>query len=71
MFGFGIPEIITVLIVAIVLINPRDLPVILRRIGKIYGRVMRQVNGMRKTYGAFENEVKSMTDLNDLKERNE
>ena len=65
MFGFGITEVITLVIVIIVLINPKDLPVIVRRVGKIYGMVIREINRVRKTFNQFENEVKSVTDLTD------
>lgn len=58
MFGFGITEIITLIIVIIVLINPRDLPGIVRKIGKIYGSIMKQINGVRKSFAKFEEEIK-------------
>lgn len=65
MFGLGTTEIIVIAVVAVILINPKDLPVIVRKIGKMYGTVMRHFNGARKTFGQFENEVKSLTDLKD------
>lgn len=64
MFGLGIAEIITVLIVILVLFNPKDLPAIVRTVGRVYGSVMKQLNGVRKTYGQFEKELKSLTDFN-------
>ncbi len=70
MFGFGISEIMAVLIVAIVLINPKELPMIVRKIGKIYASVMRQINGVRRTFSSFEEDVKSMTDFKEFKENN-
>ena len=46
------------------------MPVIVRKIGKAYGRILKQTNGVRKTFSAFENEVKSITDLKtDIKEK--
>lgn len=65
MFGLGISEIIVVAAVALILINPKELPGIVRKIGRIYGTAMRHVNGVRKKYGHFGNEVRSLTDLND------
>jgi Sec-independent protein translocase protein TatA len=59
MFGFGITEIITIIVVIIVLVNPRDLPVIVRKTGKIYGSIMKQINGVRKSFTTFEEEVKT------------
>ena len=65
MFGLGTSEIIIIAVAALILTNPKDLPVIVRKIGKMYGTVMRHINGVRKSYGQFENEVKSLTDFND------
>ncbi|MDC7227627.1 MAG: hypothetical protein PQJ61_12755 [Spirochaetales bacterium] len=63
MFGFGFSEIITILVVVIVLINPKELPSIVRKIGKMYGKIMRQINHLKKVYDEFEEEVKFASDL--------
>lgn len=63
MFGFGFSEIVTIIIVVIVFLNPKDLPRIVRTIGRIYGKIIRQINGLKKTYGQFEEEVKSISDF--------
>lgn len=60
MFGFGITETITLVIVVLVLINPKDLPLIVRKIGTIYAKIMRQINILRKAYSNFENEVETV-----------
>ncbi|MGD1833146.1 MAG: Sec-independent protein translocase subunit TatA/TatB [Sphaerochaetaceae bacterium] len=57
MFGFGITETITLVIVILVLINPKDLPVIVRKLGNIYARIVRQINILKKSYSDFEQEV--------------
>lgn len=62
MFGFGFSEFITLGIVILVFLNPKDLPVIVKRLGRIYGRVMRQVNGARRTYREFEKELESLAE---------
>lgn len=62
MFGLGFSEIITLAIVIIVLLNPKDLPIIVRKIGKIYGKIMRQINGIKKSFNDFEQELKSISD---------
>ncbi|MBI9104309.1 MAG: hypothetical protein JEY99_17960 [Spirochaetales bacterium] len=64
MFGLGLSEIITLIIVVIVFLNPKDLPFIIRKIGKIYGKIMRQINGLKKTFSDFEKEVNSISDIN-------
>lgn len=40
MFGIGLWEILAILVVAVVLIRPRDLPGVLRRVGRAYGRLV-------------------------------
>jgi len=57
MFGFGFSEVITLCIVVIVLLNPKDLPKIMHKLGKLYARIMREFNGARKTYHEFEKEI--------------
>ena len=76
MFGLGLSEIFTIIVVAIVILNPKDLPVLVRKIGKIYAVIMRQVNGLKKAYADFEEEVKiddiadiDITNFNDRKHK--
>jgi Sec-independent protein translocase protein TatA len=65
MFGFGITEIITLLIVIIVLVNPRDIPALVRKMGRVYGSVMRQMNGIRKNFARFEEEIKTVASFDE------
>ena len=39
MFGLGFVEILVILLVAIVFINPRDLPKLFRRLGRLVGQL--------------------------------
>jgi sec-independent protein translocase protein TatB len=39
MFGIGLGEIALVLVAAIVLINPKDLPALFRRAGRLWGEL--------------------------------
>ena len=48
MFGLGIWETFAILLVAIVFINPKDLPKIARTLGRWYGKI-RNFNNMLKT----------------------
>ena len=68
MFGFGLTEIITIVIIVLVLINPKDLPRIVRKLGTIYGKIMRQINILRKTYSDFEKEVDTVVKDIEIKE---
>jgi len=65
MFGLGISEIITLIIVFLVIINPKDLPKIVNKIGKIYGGFIREVNQIKKSYHQFEDDIK-ITDVKDF-----
>ena len=65
MFGLGLSEIITLVIVIIVVLNPRDLPIIVRKIGKIYAKIMQQVNQLKKSYKKFEEDLQ-IEELNDI-----
>ena len=48
MFGLGIWEIFMILLIAIVFINPKDLPKIARTLGRWYGKI-RKFNDMLQT----------------------
>jgi Sec-independent protein translocase protein TatA len=63
MFGISLPEGITVCIVVLVLLNPKDLPKIVRKLGVVYGHAMRRINGARKTYREFESELENLAEL--------
>jgi len=63
MFGFGFSEAITLIIVAVILISPKDFPRIVRLVGNAYGRIIRQVNRAKEIYSEFEEEVKIATDM--------
>lgn len=39
MFGIGFEELVVVLVAALVLINPKDLPKLFRKAGKLWGRI--------------------------------
>ena len=44
MFGIGLAEIFTILIVAVVLINPKSIPGLFSKLGRFYG----QLKGLRR-----------------------
>ena len=55
MFGLGIWEILVIFLVAIVFINPKDLPKITRKIGYVYGKyrkVIKSINSELKDLAA-------------------
>lgn len=47
MFDFSFPELMVVLVVALVVIGPERLPKVARTLGHLYGRAQRYVNGIK------------------------
>lgn len=69
MFGISMSELVVILLVVLVLINPKDLPGLARKTGSIYATIIRQWNGMKRTMKKFEEEVElySKLEANDIK----
>jgi Tat protein translocase TatB subunit len=65
MFGLGLSEIFTIFIVIIVVLNPKDLPIIVRKVGKTYAKIMQQLNQIKKSYQKFEEDLK-IEELNNI-----
>lgn len=47
MFDFSFPELMVVMVVALVVIGPERLPKVARTLGFLYGRAQRYVNGVK------------------------
>ena len=47
MFDFSLPELMVVMVVALVVIGPERLPRVARTLGHLYGRARRYVNGVK------------------------
>jgi sec-independent protein translocase protein TatB len=47
MFDFSLPELMVVLVVALVVIGPERLPKVARTLGHLYGRAQRYINGVK------------------------
>ncbi|RKX79814.1 MAG: hypothetical protein DRP87_01645 [Spirochaetes bacterium] len=58
MFGIGFWEIIIILILIIIFINPRDLPGIFRKIGRFYKQITGFYNDMLKIVDEMEKNIK-------------
>lgn len=69
MFGLGLSEICTIIIVIVIVLNPKDLPLIVRKLGKIYATIMREVNHLKQSYKNFEEDIK-ITDFEELEDLN-
>ncbi len=58
MFGLGFWEIMIILLVAIVIIRPKDLPVFIRNLGRIYRRIMSFSRDLTDMARKIESEVR-------------
>lgn len=47
MFDFSLPELMVVLVVALIVIGPEKLPKVARTLGHLWGRAQRYVNGVK------------------------
>jgi len=47
MFDFSLPELMVVMVVALVVIGPERLPKVARTLGHLWGRAQRYVNGVK------------------------
>jgi sec-independent protein translocase protein TatB len=61
--GIGMPEMLVVLVLALVVVGPQQLPVLMRRIG----RMLAQARGMAKEFQASFEELGRETELSDLR----
>ena len=59
-------EILIIVIVAIIIIGPKDFPIVLKKIGSWIGTFKRYVNNVQKEVSNLDNE-KIDTDINDAK----
>tara|TARA_R110000744_G_scaffold273278_7_gene386487 strand:+ start:26387 stop:26827 length:441 start_codon:yes stop_codon:yes gene_type:complete len=61
--GIGMPEMLVVLVLALVVVGPQQLPVLMRRIG----RMLAQARGMARDFQASFDELGRETELSDLR----
>lgn len=50
MFGVGWAELALIAIVAVLVIPPKDMPVIMRKLGEWTGKLRRMLNGARREF---------------------
>lgn len=67
MFGIGIPELLVILVVALIVLGPQRLPEVARSLGKGLGELRRAANGLtdelRDATSAIENESRQIRKL--------
>jgi sec-independent protein translocase protein TatB len=62
--GIGVPEMIVVLILALVVVGPEQLPVLMRKIGRIAGQARMMAREFQRSF----DEIGRETELADLRE---
>jgi len=50
MLNLGLPEILLIMILALVIIGPERLPEVIRYVGRMYGKLMRTSNELRRAF---------------------
>ena len=68
MFGIGLPELIIIAAVALIFIGPKNLPGVLRSLGRGLVQVKRATNEVRETVQEEMNQIEREIDLKDVKE---
>ena len=68
MFGIGIPEIIIIIVVALVFIGPEKLPGVLRSIGKGLVELKRATSDVRSTVQDEMHKIEEEIELKDIRE---
>ena len=68
MFGIGLPELMIIAVVALIFIGPKNLPGVLRSLGRGLVQVKRATNEVRETVQEEMNQIEREIDLKDVKE---
>lgn len=58
MFGLGFAEILAICLVALIVVRPKDLPQLLRKLGRIYREASRQLKAARRIVEGMDAEEK-------------
>ncbi len=66
MFGLGFWEIVVIFVVLIIFIDPKEIPIMLRKLGRLYGEVLDFNKDVNKMLKDIETDVKEPLSLDDL-----
>ena len=65
MFGLGFWEIFIIFIVLIIFLDPKEIPILLRKIGRFYGEIAALNKDVNKMFKDIESEVNETITLDD------
>ena len=68
MFGIGLPEMIVIVVVALIFIGPKNLPEVLRSVGRGLVQLKRATNEVRTTVQDEMDQIERDIDLKDVRE---
>ncbi|MBF0289846.1 MAG: twin-arginine translocase subunit TatB [SAR324 cluster bacterium] len=68
MFGIGMPELIMIMVVALVIIGPQKFPEMLRSVGRGLAELKRATNDIKSTVEEEMNKVVDETELKEVKD---
>ena len=71
MFGIGFSELVVIVLAAIILIRPSDLPAVVRKLGRAYGSLKRTIRELTEIKDAFMRQVEAAAVLEDEKAKAE
>jgi len=71
MFGIGFSELVVIVLAAIILIRPSDLPAVVRKLGRAYGSLKRTIRELTEIKDAFMRQVEAAAELEDEKAKAE
>ena len=63
MFGIGIPEILVILVIALIVIGPEKLPEIAKMLGKTAAELKKVVDGVKTTIAEEQADIEKSADL--------
>ncbi len=66
MFGLGFWEIVVIFVVLIIFIDPKEIPIMLRKLGRLYGEVLDFNKDVNKMLKDIETDIKEPLSLDEF-----
>ena len=71
MFGIGLPEMVIIVVIALIFIGPQQLPEVIRSVGRGLVHLKRATNDVRSTVQDEMSQIEKEIDLKEIKELKE